>query len=184
MADRPRLSPEKIAEQLDDCLEVEFSFYDTEQPAAILAKLRRGDQDFVLSWVQRSASTNLELAYRFARRAPRALQATDRRVIEAWLLQAMERYDRSGLRPAMEVIDGLDEFVRDNRERASGAVLEEESGVLLHFVHGLAGRPLNIKEGERAYTDTETLFVQNDDQSSTGGLVPLSATTGTISNNR
>ncbi len=105
------------------------------------------------------ATTNIEVGYQFAIQVVSALEALERRTIEAWALHAMDCYDRSGLRPALAVIADIDRFIEMGQERAAGAVLEDQAGVLAHFVHGLSGRKLKIAEGEQLYTDTETLYL-------------------------
>jgi nitric oxide reductase NorD protein len=144
---------------LDDILEVEFSFRNTQPPAQALAPLGREAQDYLLDWTRRVKGANLELGYRFARHAPRALGLLDTHLLEAWALHAMDRYDREGLRPALAVIDGLDGFLDRQRERVCGVLLAEQEGVLHGLLQGLAGRRLRLAEGEGAYTDSETLFL-------------------------
>jgi nitric oxide reductase NorD protein len=154
----PRSAAE-IEAILDRAFEVEFTFRNSAATAAALAGLPRDQQDFILNWTQRVASTNIEVGYQFAIQAIDALNAMERRTIEAWALHAMDCYDRSGLRPALNVIADIDRFVQMGQERAAGAVLEDEVGVLAHFVHGLPGRKLKIEESERIYTDTETVYL-------------------------
>ena len=74
-------------------------------------------------------------------------------------MTAADDYDRMGLFPAMSVIRNLDSFIQTAHERAHGAVLEEEIGVLLPFLHGLSGRKLKLEASGRTYTDTETIYV-------------------------
>ena len=153
------LTQQQISTVLDDCLDVEFSFLKTEQPARILARVGRAEQDFILNWVQRIASTNVQLAYNFIEQVIGALSHMQKKTIEAWALHAMDVYDQSGLYPAMEVIRNLDNFLQLSHEREHGAVFEEHAGVLMHFVHGLSGRQLKLEQGEHAYTDSETIYL-------------------------
>lgn len=159
MAGAIPLNAAEIEAILDQAFEVEFTFRNSARTAAALAGLRRDQQDFILNWTLRVASTNIEVGYQFAIQAMDALSAMERRTIEAWALHAMDCYDRSGLRPALNVIADIDRFVQMGQERAAGAVLEDQAGVLVHFVHGLSGRKLKIEEGESTYTDTETLYL-------------------------
>jgi nitric oxide reductase NorD protein len=159
MSGRTRLNLEQIGQRLDQYLEVEFSFCNTKLPAVSLASLQREEQDYVLTWVQRVASTNIELAHQYVMQVPEVLRQMDRKIIEAWALHAMDRYDRSGLHAALEVIRALEQFAQQSQVSADGALLEDCIGVLLPFVHGLAGRKLEVAEAEAAYTDSETLFL-------------------------
>jgi len=153
------LTPDDITARLDEYLETEFSFIRSDELALLLLVLAPAEQAFVLDWTRRIASTNTEIAHQFARRAPQALAVQEPRVIEAWALHAMDVYDRAGLRPALEVIHDVEQFVQRSHERSAGALFDEVSGVLLHFVHGLAGRPLKLALDDSAWTDSETLFL-------------------------
>ena len=71
------MNSEEITLLLEGLLEADFSFRKVEPTAIKLARLTQSDQDFLLDWVKRIASTNLEVSGQFARRAP----ALDRRTI-------------------------------------------------------------------------------------------------------
>lgn len=144
---------------LDEILEVEFTFRNTAEPARQIAGLSGADRHYVIDWIRRVASTNTELAYQYARHVVRARAAMEREQVEAWALHAMDTYDREGLRPALQVILQLDDFVRISREKATGCVLQQHERVLSGFLRGLSGRKLKIAPADRVYTDTETLFL-------------------------
>jgi nitric oxide reductase NorD protein len=155
------LSQAEINAFLETQLDVEFSFLKTEEPAQVIAKLTRADQDFILSWVQRVASLNIQLAYQFITYIVDAVANVDKKIIEAWLLHAMDVYDQKGLYPAREVISNVERFINNAHERTAGAVFEEIAGVLAHFTHGLSGRQLQLHETDtdQVYTDSETIFL-------------------------
>ena len=153
------LTADDIAARLDEYLETEFSFIRSDELAPLLLALAPAEQAFVLDWTRRIASTNTEIAHQFVRRAPEALAVQEPRVIEAWALHAMDVYDRAGLRAALEVIQDVACFVRHSHARSAGALFDEVSGVLIHFVHGLAGRPLKLALADGAWTDSETLHL-------------------------
>jgi nitric oxide reductase NorD protein len=161
MARRSPLTVGEIVDLLDDYLEVEFSFRNTRPPADALAGLAYRDQAFILDWVRRVSSTNITLGYLLAENAPYALEQMDAHMIEAWALNAVDVYDRSGLVPAVEAIKDVDVFIQYGNERLAGAVLEDQEHVLELFLQGLAGRRLRIREAEGAvaYTDTESLYL-------------------------
>lgn len=154
-----RLSTEQIRVLLDEYFEVEFSFRNTEPLAAMLDLLSDARQAFILDWIRRTASTHIEIAYQFALQSERACEVMDEHMIEAWVLRAMEIYDLSGLHASLQVIQDIDTFVSQGRERASGCVFEEEIGVLLPFVHGLSGRRMSLKQADQAYTDSEVIYL-------------------------
>jgi nitric oxide reductase NorD protein len=155
------LNQQQINALLEKHLDVEFSFLKTEEPAAAIARLSRADQDFILSWVQRVASLNIQLAYQFITYIIDAVANVDKKIIEAWLLHAMDVYDQKGLYPAREVITNVERFIANAHERTAGAVFEEIAGVLAHFTHGLSGRQLKLQETDtdQVYTDSECIFL-------------------------
>lgn len=159
IAARHALSAPRIEALLDELLEVEFTFRQTADAAARLATLDADTQHFMIDWIKRVASTNLELGYQVACRAVAALDAMPRQMIEEWALRAMDVYDRKGLRPALLVIEGLDAFASEQRARARGAVLERCEGVLQGVLHGLSGRALKVEAAARIYTDSEKIFL-------------------------
>ena len=159
MSRNDRLPGEAITGLLEQWLQVEFTFYRVEPLAAELASRPRDEQEFLLGWVRRMAATNVEIAYQFARRAPRLLARMDRHLMEAWALHAMDTYDRAGLRPALLVIERVENFAQLHHEHTAGVLLEDVDGILLTFVNGLSGRRLKLAHGDAAYTDSETLFL-------------------------
>lgn len=154
-----QLEKQEIQNRLDVYFEVEFTFRNTEALASFLAELPANIQRFILDWIKRIASTNIEIAYQFAVHSTKALRVMDDQMIEAWVIHAMDVYDRSGLHPAIKVIQEIDLFVRQGRERASGSIFEEEVGVLLPFVHGLSGRRLKLEQADVLYTDSEVIYL-------------------------
>jgi nitric oxide reductase NorD protein len=148
-----------LEERLDQILEVEYSFRNTTTLAAAISELSASERGYAMDWVERVASTNIELGYQYACHVSQALASMDHHMVEAWALHAMDTYDREGLRPALQVIRRLDRFARESHERASGCVLEEKRGVLLGFLQGLSGRRLKLEESDQIYTDTETIFL-------------------------
>lgn len=153
------LSATHIAQYLETSLEVEFTFLHVDELATTIAELERHDQDFLLSWVGRIATTNIQIAYQFARHTVNGLTKLDQHVIGAWALHAMDTYDRAGMRPAIKVIKDMENFVRLAHERVAGVLLDEVSMIMLTFVCGLSGRKLKLEEGEVSHTDSETLFL-------------------------
>ena len=145
--------------RLDEILEVEFTFRSTREAANEIARLSEVEQNYAIDWIRRVASTNTELAYQYACHVVRARAAMEREQVETWALHAMDTYDREGLRPALQVIQQLDDFVRISREKSRACLLQEHEGVLKGFLHGLSGRRLKIKAADQAYTDTETIFL-------------------------
>jgi nitric oxide reductase NorD protein len=154
-------SAEQLTARLETAFDVEFTFHKVDHLVEILAPLDRDTQDFILGWVDRIASTNIQISYEFTRRVVEALDRLDRRVIEAWAVHAMDTYDRVGLRPALEVLFKVDDFLSHAHAHAAGAFFDEVKPVLSTFLCGLSGRRLELKQGEQAYTDSERLFLPN-----------------------
>jgi nitric oxide reductase NorD protein len=160
MRTRP-LTRDEIILDLNRSLEVEFSFYETEKPAEALVPMPYRDQLFVLDWVRRASSINIALGYEFLLRAGEAMEKLDREMIESWLLEAMDSYDRHGLRPALDVVQNMESFIEHGRKRQASAHFGEYEGILTRFLHGLSGRELRLESTDSAipFTDSETLYL-------------------------
>ncbi|MDH5783991.1 MAG: VWA domain-containing protein [Chromatiales bacterium] len=150
----------EIIARLDQWLEVEYTFLDS---AALTDKLLARppeEQRLLLDWTRRIASTQIPLAYEFTTSVMTQMEVVDGELIESWALNAMDAYDRSGLQAAMTLVRDVDRFHHYRREREYGVWLGERQSVLRHFVHGLAGRKLDIEECEGApWCDGETIFL-------------------------
>lgn len=155
------LTPEELTLRLETAFDVEFTFHKVDHLVDILAPLERDTQDFILGWVERIASTNIQISYEFTRRVVEALDRLDRRVIEAWAVHAMDTYDSRGLRPALEVLFKVDDFLAHAHAHAAGAFFDEVKTVLSNFLCGLSGRRLELKQGEQIHTDSERLYLPN-----------------------
>ena len=148
-----------IVRDLEVWLDVEFSFIKVDELAAQIAALPPADRDFLLDWTRRISTTNIQIAYQFAQNALKMIARLDRNVVEAWALQAMDSYDRSGLHAALKVVNDIDLSLRMRHEHAAGVVFDDVSQILFTFARGLSGRRLRLEQGEQAYTDTETLYL-------------------------
>jgi len=156
MSEKP-LNAEELEEQLEEILWAEASSKNA--AAQQLAYLDHAQQQFVLHWVAALEKDNTACAYQFLTHAHRALQELQITEVEAWILQGLDVYDRSGLYAAVEVFRNVDRFLENARIARVGAELEEHAGVLEHILLGLSGRRLRLEAGEVMHTDTETLFL-------------------------
>ncbi len=148
-----------IIHDLEIWFDVEFSFLKVDELAAQILALPPQDRDFLLDWTRRISTTNTQIAYQFAHNALKMIARLDRRVVEAWALQAMDSYDRSGLHAALKVVNDIEYSLRLRHEHAAGVVFDEIRGILFTFVRGLSGRRLRLEQGVTAYTDSELLFL-------------------------
>ncbi len=154
------LTAAELEVKLDESLDPVLSSRRTAAPLAkALAEFERAQQDFVLRWVDIIAKTNAEMAYQFALRAPEAFPLMPPSTIEAWIIQAMDVYDKQGLYPGCAAFSQVQSFAAAAVETERCVTLEEIQHVLELFVHGLAGRLLKIEAGAETGTDTATLFL-------------------------
>lgn len=157
-ADEP-LSAAELDARIDALLNPVLSSRRTAEPLAVaLAPLPRAAHDFTLRWIEVIARTNYELAYQFAAAAPEALTSLNSADAEAWIIQAMDTYDREGLHQGSQAFRNVAGFAAQARNVHS-VTYEEVAGVLELFVRGLSGRPLNIESAPVAWTDTDTLYL-------------------------
>lgn len=141
-------------------LDTEFTFFKVEELAAELTALARDEQDFILDWIRRIASTHITLAWQFGRRAPALLPRMERRLLEAWAVHTCDVFDRTGLQNALRIMEQVDSFDEaQHRNDAAGTLFEDIAPVLGNFVCGLSGRRLRIEEGDAAWTDGERIVL-------------------------
>ncbi|MFN3545636.1 MAG: VWA domain-containing protein [Thiobacillus sp.] len=155
----PQLTRAEIEPLLDVWLETEFTFHAVGPVARALSKLAREEQDFVLDWIRRIASTHITLAFHFAKRAPDLLRRLDPRAIEAWAVQLCDTYDRAGIYAALSVAEQVDGYARTGQMHTEGALFDDVAGVLGNFVRGLSGRKLKLEQGDGIYTDSEKIVL-------------------------
>jgi len=158
MANKP-LTAAELEARLDASLDPDLSSRRTTHLAEALATFARDEQDFVLRWTDIIARTNTEMAYLFAAQAPEGLRRMALADIEAWIVQAMDVYDRMGLFPACKVFREVAVFASEARDNACGVAFDDISGVLELFVRGLSGRSLKLESSDDLYTDTDVLFL-------------------------
>lgn len=156
----PPLTASEMEASLHAWLDTEFTFYKVEELAAELALLARDDQDFILGWIRRIASTHITLAWQFGRRAPALLSRMERRLLDAWAIHTCDVFDRAGLQTALRAMEEVDSFDADqHRNDAAGALFDDIAPVLGNFVCGLAGRRLKLEQGDAAWTDGERIVL-------------------------
>ncbi len=154
------LTAEEAEERLEEHVEAVLSSRRTAtQAAQRLAAFNRQQQEFILHWVAAVAESNSEMAYQVATLAPRAVQRLDQQGVEAWILHAMDEYDKNGIVSGISTIQDIDRFAQQQDLRVTGLALEDVSGILEKFVRGLQGRSLTIQANEEHYTDTQTIFL-------------------------
>ncbi|MBN8770210.1 MAG: VWA domain-containing protein [Thiobacillus sp.] len=155
-----QLTTAEMEASLHIWLDTEFTYFKVEQLAAELATLTRDEQDFILGWIRRIASTHITLAWQFGRRAPALLSRMERRLLEAWAVHTCDVFDRTGLQTALRVMEEVDSFdAAQHRNDAAGALFDDIAPILGNFVCGLSGRRLRIEEGDAAWTDGERIIL-------------------------
>jgi nitric oxide reductase NorD protein len=151
---------DELEAKLDESLELElYPGRDTAPVAREIASQPDDIQKFILHWVVATAKNNLEIAWLFAQLSCKAFSRMDKEGVEKWLIQAMDRNDHAGLMAGIKVLQDVDNFVSIREAKLNGLPLDEVSGVLEGFLHGLNGRRLKLQIAQASYTDTETLFV-------------------------
>lgn len=149
-----------LEDRLDELLDAVLSSRRTATGLAeALARLPRDRQDFALHWVAVIARTNPEMAYQFAAAAPGALGTLDLPAAEAWIICAMDTYDREGLYRGSQAFKNTEEFAAPSRGVGSAVVFGDVAPVLQLFVCGLSGRRMRLDTAPLPYTDTETIYL-------------------------
>lgn len=154
------LTFQEIEQPLEEHLSAVLSSRRTAEEATRgLAPLPRKQQEFALHWTGVIQKSNSEMAYQFVSHVPRALALMGIEGGHAWLLRAMDIYDKEGLYPGSAAFGRVEEFAREYRLSPIAVTLDEVRNLLERFIRGLSGRNLKIEAGERSYTDTETLYL-------------------------
>jgi len=154
-----RLGRHEVEARLDRLLDPVLSSRRTAAPLADgVGLLGRAEQDFLLHWATVIARTNIELAYQFVAAAPAALSTLSTQSAEAWIIEAMDVYDREGLHGATQILANPEAIERDLANTAA-VKLDDVAKVLQLVLNGLAGRRIRIEAAPRSYTDTETLYL-------------------------
>ena len=150
---------EQMEERLDEFLVSVLSSRRTAAGIAqMLAHCERSQQEFVLHWVKAIArSGSAEIAYQFASHAVPAMNLMDNDGVEAWIIHAMDIYDKKGLHPAIAILQQVESF--SQARQTTGLALAEVEQILATFITGLSGRQLKLASSSDTYTDTETLFL-------------------------
>lgn len=161
MAQSP-LTATEMEQSLHIWLDTEFTYFKVEILAAELALLSRDEQDFILGWIRRIASTHITLAWQFGRRAPALLPRMERRLLEAWAIHTCDIFDRTGLQTALRVMEQVDSFdATAHLHDSAGVLFNDIAPVLGNFLCGLSGRRLKLEQGDAAYTDGERIVLPN-----------------------
>ncbi len=154
------LAAAELEQRLDEILDAVLSTRRTSTGLAqAIAALPRGEQDFVLHWTGVVARTNPEMAYQFAAAAPAALQRLDLAAAEAWIVQAMDAYDRDGLYRGCAELKNIDQFAGLASGSSYAQSFDEAARVLQLFLCGLSGRRMRLENAAHPYTDTETIYL-------------------------
>ncbi len=154
-----RLFGDELEARLDEVLFASPSHRSAATLAAGLEALQRADQELVLHWAAVATQTYAEIGYLIAALAPQALARLDGAGFAAWALAALDAYDREGGRVALDKLRHLDAFAMERGGAAAAAHLAEVEPRLARLLQGLAGRPLGLRAGEYAWTDSETLYL-------------------------
>ncbi|MEE2612161.1 MAG: hypothetical protein VYB24_08300, partial [Pseudomonadota bacterium] len=117
------------------------------------------EQDFIFYWLGVIIRTNSEMGFQFVSHASRAFELMDFEGVEAWIIDAMDIYDRHGLYPGSEAFANAHLFAAEYALRPRRVDLEQINGVLDRYICGLSGRNLHLQKGDDTFTDTETLFL-------------------------
>ena len=153
------MTTHELEDRLEALLNPVLSSRRTAAPlATALTTLTQAQQNFTLHWIEVVARTNYELAYQFAAAASEALRALDSSAAEAWIIEAMDSYDRAGLYQGTDVLRDFSRFVvQTGHEHV--VPYEAVATVLQHFVCGLSGRRMKIDLAPVAWTDTATIYL-------------------------
>lgn len=155
MQELPPFTSEELANRLERQAGFEFNQLAPDDIAAKLAPFSRQEQEQALRMVAVATKGHAQIGYQVGMHADVALKLMQPQVMEAWVMHALDLYDRVGLFPAIASVKEVEYHAREAEKRSRGVVLRDISGVLSLFIRGLAGRELKILEDETPWTDTQ-----------------------------
>ena len=146
-----------IINALEQTLEREFNFYDTDTLATKLQQLKEDDCIFILDWISRFASANTALAYLFASKVDQKLLTLSKALLSNYLLRALYAFDSQGLQAASTLLADLGNLIHSKHM----VLLADHITFLNYFLQGLSARQLTIQTHQSSffYTDTTQLFL-------------------------
>lgn len=151
---------ERICAQLQQSLDAVLSSRRSVHDIAVnMYALNPSQIAFHLKWTDIVSHTNCELAYQFAKLAPYAITLMDTEGCQAWVLQAMDVYDREGLYPGSKRLNDLHTFAAEYRLSHISVSLAQVQPILHTLLQGLSGRQMTIASATRAYTDSEVIYL-------------------------
>jgi len=150
-----KLSAAELQTRLDQALFASPSYRSARGLPATLEPLPRSRQEQVLHWAAVSAESSTELGYQLAARGAAAAALLDHAAFEDWALAALEACDLHGFQAGVALVHAVDSFAAGRR--GHGIAYSEVEARLTRFIQGLAGRPLALAPGARAWTDSETI---------------------------
>ena len=136
-----------------------FDDHKVREITSLILQLDTRWQDFVLHSVLSIARTQPEIAILFSRKAATALRALGRDGCEDWLQLAINACFEEGPQVAIDLLNNLDQYILQQRQRSRGLELTDVRGVLQYFMHGLDGRKMSIEGSKDCLTDSETLLL-------------------------
>ena len=125
----------------------------------ILHGLSESVQDQILAHATTLARIKPELAFNFLNISKQLLELIPISDLEKWSRVVLDIFDTGGLHPARDFILGLNTHGEFERHWGGGVAFHEYEAVLSHYVHGLGGEGIVLKEGPVHYTDLESIFL-------------------------
>jgi len=126
----------------------------------VVCSLHPAQQERVLALVDVAAASNEEIAYQFLLHVPEAIRKRGPHGLRDWLMEALDRYDRGGMYPAVQYLNEIQREEQLAGASANEAVCLDSVGrVLETYVNGLSRRRLTVAAGEAVFTDGETLYL-------------------------
>ena len=113
---RMSFTPKEIEDRLETYLDPVLSSRRTvSEPARGIYPLTSQQQQFALDWTDVICKSNAEMGYQFVIHVPIALKLMGIEGTRAWVLNAMDIYDKEGLYPGSAALEKKESFAREYR---------------------------------------------------------------------
>ncbi len=133
--------------------------WETDEVLDVIEDLREVEQHCLLAQVPAIWAVSHSLCFSFLLSGPEKLQQVGLSQVPAWIRAILNRYEAGGLALARDYIENVELRFLEPRRNAQRISLAEILSRLKLFVHGIAGRGVELAESHRAWTDTSTIYV-------------------------
>lgn len=129
------------------------------KPAQLLAESSLADQERFIASVDELTQTDIELAFQFCHLGAISLKVVEELAWQDWISHINSVFIESGIDASIETMQALDKYIDNTTYADTSVSYQDISRIVESIITGLNGRSLTLKQGDRLFTDTETIHL-------------------------